>query len=318
MVDDGSTDGSAEICRGFARRDERFLLVREKHRGSAGARNVGLEHISGDCVAFLDSDDWYDDDFLEFLHRDMEMYDADICYCNFRVKEQPKYSWNDAVLTGSETLCELLTAGCSNETPNKLYKRSTVEGLSFPEGRDLCEDAAFTARALVRAKKVVRRSEPKYNIRLTKGSVTRKHFRRESEICAFYRNLLDRCKVFLDNYPSDPDQQKMVVEECRRCLKLALDSGMNLDHWNVYGTGRELATTYADKLDQGDTSVFRYYRKYKDYRTCEKAYLRDTLRSKREPVKEKARIVSKYAMSSARRLYRREREIVSGSQNDAN
>jgi teichuronic acid biosynthesis glycosyltransferase TuaG len=53
VVDDGSTDGTADIARGF----DSVRYVRGSHQGEAGARNLGLEEAEGDLVAFVDADD---------------------------------------------------------------------------------------------------------------------------------------------------------------------------------------------------------------------------------------------------------------------
>ncbi len=57
LVDDGSTDGSAEICRRQAASDSRFRLVSKSNGGLASARNFGLEHASGIWICFVDADD---------------------------------------------------------------------------------------------------------------------------------------------------------------------------------------------------------------------------------------------------------------------
>src|SRR5580658_3527192 len=55
VVDDGSTDGSADALRDLD--DPRLRVIRENHAGSAAARNAGLRLASGELVAFLDADD---------------------------------------------------------------------------------------------------------------------------------------------------------------------------------------------------------------------------------------------------------------------
>ena len=57
MVDDGSTDASAEIAERFAARDARFRLVQQANAGLGAARNTGVRHASGEFLAFVDSDD---------------------------------------------------------------------------------------------------------------------------------------------------------------------------------------------------------------------------------------------------------------------
>ena len=58
MVDDGSTDTSAEICRDYAAKDPRFHYFYEENSGPSAARNLGLEKCTGDYIAFLDPDDY--------------------------------------------------------------------------------------------------------------------------------------------------------------------------------------------------------------------------------------------------------------------
>lgn len=60
LVDDGSTDGSLDLCREFLRKDNRFFLLNRSStflKGGNGARNEGLKNSNGDWIIFLDSDD---------------------------------------------------------------------------------------------------------------------------------------------------------------------------------------------------------------------------------------------------------------------
>ncbi|MDR2044344.1 MAG: glycosyltransferase [Clostridium sp.] len=88
LVDDGSADGSAEICADFAGRDPRFRLYRQPHSGVSAARNFGLEQCAGEYVCFMDSDDWIDADFISTLLKTALGHDADAVIC--RIQDEYK------------------------------------------------------------------------------------------------------------------------------------------------------------------------------------------------------------------------------------
>lgn len=72
IVDDGSTDKSAEIVRSI--NDERIKLIRQENAGVSAARNRGIEEAKADLVAFLDADDEWTVYFLETINRLKEKY----------------------------------------------------------------------------------------------------------------------------------------------------------------------------------------------------------------------------------------------------
>lgn len=78
LIDDGSSDGSSTICDTWAEKDSRIDVVHKTHgSGVAAARNTGLEHMRGDYVAWIDSDDWVEPDYLSSLMNAMHIADAD-------------------------------------------------------------------------------------------------------------------------------------------------------------------------------------------------------------------------------------------------
>lgn len=67
-VDDGSTDNSAKILENFVQKDCRVKVFSQKNSGQSVARNVAIEHASGEYLGFVDSDDWVDLDYFEKLY----------------------------------------------------------------------------------------------------------------------------------------------------------------------------------------------------------------------------------------------------------
>lgn len=67
LMDDGSTDESGKICDEFAAKDSRFIAVHKPNSGVCDSRNKGLEMATGDYVCFMDGDDWFSDDLIEYI-----------------------------------------------------------------------------------------------------------------------------------------------------------------------------------------------------------------------------------------------------------
>ena len=61
LVNDGSTDGSEKICEEYRMKDSRITVLHKENGGVSSARNLALEHIRGDYVMFVDSDDWIEE-----------------------------------------------------------------------------------------------------------------------------------------------------------------------------------------------------------------------------------------------------------------
>ena len=68
LIDDGSTDKSGDICDEYAVKDARVRVFHTENRGVSAARNHGLREASGDWICFVDSDDWVENCYLEYLY----------------------------------------------------------------------------------------------------------------------------------------------------------------------------------------------------------------------------------------------------------
>ena len=68
-IDDGSTDGTKDILRDYASKNNKVIVITQNRLGEGGARNAGLAAASGEYIAFMDSDDYYPaPDVLEYLY----------------------------------------------------------------------------------------------------------------------------------------------------------------------------------------------------------------------------------------------------------
>ncbi len=161
MVDDGSTDHSAQVARARAAADPRFTLLQPEHGGPGGARNRGVERAGGEYLAFVDGDDLLPANACELLLHALEQSGSDfVSGAVFRVgpKGINPSALHSLALKGRQTGTHI------TRTPrllydvsvwNKLFRRSFWDshGLSFPEGV-VWEDIRLMTKAHVLARAV--------------------------------------------------------------------------------------------------------------------------------------------------------------------
>ena len=67
LINDGSTDGSLEICEGYKKKDSRIILINKKNSGVSASRNAGIKKATGRYITFIDADDWVEDIMYETM-----------------------------------------------------------------------------------------------------------------------------------------------------------------------------------------------------------------------------------------------------------
>ena len=78
LVNDGSKDNSAEICRRYAEKDRRVTFIDKENGGSGSARNAGIEVARGKYIYFCDADDEISENLLERVYTVAESGDYDL------------------------------------------------------------------------------------------------------------------------------------------------------------------------------------------------------------------------------------------------
>lgn len=171
IVDDGSTDGSIDIASALVGNDSRFKIVTKSNGGLSSARNFGLEFVKTKYVAFLDSDDFFELDFIEVMLNKIIEEDSDIVVCRTKlVSESGEHiktvGMNDNLsMTGIDALlANLEMKKFSSAAWNKIYKRSLFDDPNnlYLEGA-YYEDRATTHNILYSCNKVVCISNPLIN-----------------------------------------------------------------------------------------------------------------------------------------------------------
>lgn len=180
VVDDGSTDKSVEIARDYARRFENIIICTQKNSGVSSARNVGISRARGRYIAFADSDDFVEENYISTLYNLLEQSGAWISYCNFFTVNETgsrqrasMLSHKSGIFTSAQMLKPLLRDISLRCFPcNKMFRRElfTERNIKFPEGR-VFEDMCVMPRIFLCSEKIAVTKNPLYNYRMRKGSI---------------------------------------------------------------------------------------------------------------------------------------------------
>jgi len=170
LVDDGSTDGSSELCDKLAFKDRRIRVIHQKNGGLSDARNTGIDNAKGDFISFVDSDDSVNPSFIKILLKGIKANDSDISVCGYG-EDFPK----QRTITGKEATIKLLLEQKNIDILawNKLYKNNLFldNGIQYPKGK-LHEDNLTTYKLYSRSNKVSFIPKSLYNYRKREGSIT--------------------------------------------------------------------------------------------------------------------------------------------------
>lgn len=151
LIDDGSTDGSSDICDDYGQRYQNIKVIHQTNRGVSAARNNGINSAEGEWLFFLDSDDYLLDDAFEKM---LSKGNSDFICANYDSNASERSSFENVIDCGKyktkqikEQIEELLS---SNDRFfytcwSKLFKHSIVvdNRVEFPLDRKYAEDMVF-------------------------------------------------------------------------------------------------------------------------------------------------------------------------------
>lgn len=166
LVDDGSKDGSFQICEEYARKDSRVIVIHKENGGVSSARNRGLEIAKGKWVTFVDSDDYINDTYLVLPE------DKDVIFASYRnvVYGKESEGLSSACFTGCR-LSDVVAEYGSNSilrTPwAKFYRRDLIGNIRFPEDMKVGEDTCFVWQYLSRCQTYAALPQSTYYVRLS-------------------------------------------------------------------------------------------------------------------------------------------------------
>lgn len=206
VVDDGSFDGSPEICDEYMRDNPAVKVFHIQNHGVSYARNIGLDNASGEYICFLDSDDELMPDALETLYGTLRDNLADISVGKKVSIDQnggvikTVYPFPNELWKGEEGLTNSLKDHPATYSVwGKLYKRELISDIRFAEGKKINEDSFFVFECLLKQPvvAVIDKEVVKYNI--TQNSASRGEFSEKYLDILYFAEEKER--IINDSYP---------------------------------------------------------------------------------------------------------------------
>lgn len=170
LVDDGSTDGSGDLCDDYACRDARVTVLHQANAGPAAARNAALDIAQGEFVAFIDGDDVVHQRYIQCLLEAISSSpELDIVFVPYQIVDgNRRGDYNSSRLSATlpahrrervsqadEALLSMYyQRPWSNSSPCKLFRRSLFEGLRFPTAFRVYEDLYMMAQLYPRIRQM--------------------------------------------------------------------------------------------------------------------------------------------------------------------
>ena len=175
LVDDGSPDNCPALCDAAAAKDGRIRVIHKPNGGVNTARNAGLDAACGRWIAFVDSDDTVQPEYLQKLHAAAVSAGSDLAICGsqcideagaFAAAGEPRIGRD--VLPREEILRRMVAS--DYQVPwNKLYRRSLFAALRYPENKAF-EDTYLMPYVYAQAGSMSEVPDYLYNYRLVQGS----------------------------------------------------------------------------------------------------------------------------------------------------
>lgn len=184
IINDGSTDNSGQICQEYEKKDARIIYIEKENSGVSNTRNAGMDRMTGTYVTFVDSDDWVEPNYVNFLYEKVIDHKADIVvgnYTSFNESNSVFYFHtsadyyekvydNKSIIPCLYDSKELLKSALIVPW-GKIYKKAIINNFRFPIDR-IGEDALFNLKVLLDSKNIVYVNKSAYIYRVREGSLS--------------------------------------------------------------------------------------------------------------------------------------------------
>lgn len=232
IINDGSTDRSANICRKWEQLDQRIIYIEKENEGQGIARNMGIQLASGEYIIFVDSDDSIDLDLVDKVYTCIYKSKADICVYSHRYIGRHSQEWSLEgksknainIKDNKELLGLMLPILC-----NKMFVSGLIKKSGVLMGNYMCEDMVFNAQLFVKANKICFFDIPLYNYRYAREGNFSTNYQKYNEA---ERSINELNKVFQENGNFEIYWIQL-YELSMHILKNILERVKNKEEWNL-------------------------------------------------------------------------------------
>ena len=211
LVDDGSPDRCPEICDAWAEKDSRIRVIHKENGGLADAWNVGKATSSGAYIAFVDSDDLIEPEYIEYLYSAICETGADLSQCRYQYFRNESEIIDDTrricppvIITGKEALYRF--SNCflpiNHHVWDKLYQRELIENELFLYGRQ-AQDVLFSCHVFGKCSKIAYIDNILYQHRVHAESATGKFIKQRLDSLETHWQSLNYLGEFYPQFVKD-------------------------------------------------------------------------------------------------------------------
>lgn len=251
LVDDGSADDSYSICQEYVATDKRFKVFKQDNKGVSAARNLALDASTGDYLAFCDSDDWVEKDFVEHLLLLLNNNNADVSIVSC-VNDSGRHTCqlikdNEVFLFDSiEAIKEMHKANLfEGHLCNKCFKRELFDSIRLNTEICILEDLLVLWPIFLKVKKIVFQNIQLYHYFNNPHSALSQKYREKDwdrrKACLFMKKMADEacpdCMHYVD--------KTLIAQDIRIAEKLILSKSMTNEYKELLTV--EIASLYSEK-----------------------------------------------------------------------
>lgn len=237
VINDGSTDYTPSIASVFASEDKRIVYISQKNAGPSKARNEGLKIAKGEYIAFVDADDWIEEDFIEKLYEAITRNDCDVAVATIirKRKNSQKYRVHyteENIFTSLEDKIKICKVPACCYVWNKLYRADKIKNYLFKEGV-FFEDVIWLPEVLKNTDKLVTVPNTNYYYIVNNNSIVKKLPSSKKQEDS-YRSKKYIKKFFEENNLYLSKKQKIITKKIKYFCNIPILKVKENENWEIF------------------------------------------------------------------------------------